>query len=984
MSAPRIRMRLLGPVTVEVDGSPLAVDTRKAVALLAYLAVTARPASRASVAALLWPESGDEEARGALRRTLSVLNAGVGGRGLAIDRTSVVLRDDEVDVDLRRFRAALARARDHGHPTDHACPTCLAALEEAATLDRGEFMAGFALRDSEPFDDWQAEEAEALRRELAGVLERLARARTAAGAWESAIVACRRWLELDGLHEPAHRLLMATLARAGEPAAALQQYRECVRILDRELGVPPLAGTTQLAEEIREGRMAGPPPGLPAIAAPAKGAGAPVVFAPIPLVGREAEIAALVQAHRAVGPDGRLLLIVGEAGIGKTRLATSLADIVRSAGGVVLAARAYPGEASIAFAPIIELVRVGLGRSGAVERLRTVRPDLLREATRLVPLPEVPAAPVAGSSLDPYGQARLFEALADILVALTTGSIAGLVWLDDVGWADPSTIEFIGYLARRLRDRPVVVLVTSRSEELVVGDQERVLGALDREGLVVRVELGRMDRADVAALATAALGSQVEPGRVDSLFERSEGLPLYVIEALAVPAPSDDPIPGGVVALLRARLDSVGEVAAQVLSAAAVVGRSFDLEIVRAASGRTDEESVDGLDEAVRRGLVREIAPEDGGDIRYDFTHGRLRDVAYGRLSLARRRLLHARVAEALDGPGGSGVSGIDRWSLIAHHETLAGRSARAAEAHRRAGDHARSVFSNAEAREHLEAALALGSPATVELHAALGEVLMLLGDYDGALGHLEAAEALAAPGEEAAIEHRIGLVLARRGDWARAERHLVAALDLLGPDLQPGIRSRILVDRSAIAHRAGDPVRAETLAEESLTLAEVAADPVAMARAEDLLGIVARSRGDLVAARGHLERAIAGIDAAGAAAAARAARAAGRLGAAAGSEAPADPDVRIAALNTLALVCADAGDRDRAIELLREALVLCERQGDRHRQAALENNLADLLQALGRPGEAMEHLKRAVMLFSEVGGRPGELEPEIWKLVEW
>jgi tetratricopeptide (TPR) repeat protein len=113
-----------------------------------------------------------------------------------------------------------------------------------------------------------------------------------------------------------------------------------------------------------------------------------------------------------------------------------------------------------------------------------------------------------------------------------------------------------------------------------------------------------------------------------------------------------------------------------------------------------------------------------------------------------------------------------------------------------------------------------------VELHAALGEVLMLLGDYDGALGHLEAAEALAAPGEEAAIEHRIGLVLARRGDWARAERHLVAALDLLGPDLQPGVRSRILVDRSAIAHRAGDLARAEALADESLALAEVAADP--------------------------------------------------------------------------------------------------------------------------------------------------------------
>jgi tetratricopeptide (TPR) repeat protein len=575
---------------------------------------------------------------------------------------------------------------------------------------------------------------------------------------------------------------------------------------------------------------------------------------------------------------------------------------------------------------------------------------------------------------------------------MTTGPVAGLVWLDDVSWADASTIAFIGYLARRLRDRPVAVLLTWRSEDLTDRDREGVLGAPNREGLAVRVELGRLDRADVAALARAALGDEVEPGRVDSLFERSEGLPLYVIEALAALVPSSDPIPGGVAALLRARLDSVGEVAAQVLSAAAVIGRSFDLGIVQATSGRTNEETVDGLDEAVRRGLVREIVPEGVSDIRYDFTHGRLRDVAYGRLSFARRRLLHARVAEVLSGAGSGLAAGIDRWSLIAHHETLAGRSAQAAEAHRRAGDHARSVFANTEAREHLEAALALGSPATVELHAALAEVLTLL---DAALGHLEAAAALAGPTEDAAIEHRIGLVLARRGDWARAERHLVAALDLLGPDGRPGLRSRILVDRSAIAHRAGDPTRAEALAEESLDVAELDADPVAVARAEDMLGIVARSRGELVAAQGHLERAIAAIDAADAIGGAKAAAAAAAsapsavlaadgASATTGSGAPVDPGVRIAALNTLALVCADAGDRDRAIELTREALALCERQGDRHRQAALENNLADLLQATAQPEEARDHLKRAVMLFSEVGGRPGELEPEIWKLVEW
>ena len=116
-------------------------------------------------------------------------------------------------------------------------------------------MAGFALRSSAEFDDWQADQAETYRRELTGALERLARGRIVGGSWEAAITAARRWLELDPLHEPAQRLLMTALAAAGESAAALRQYRECARILDRELGVAPLAETTALAETIRDGRF---------------------------------------------------------------------------------------------------------------------------------------------------------------------------------------------------------------------------------------------------------------------------------------------------------------------------------------------------------------------------------------------------------------------------------------------------------------------------------------------------------------------------------------------------------------------------------------------------------------------------------------------------------------------------------------------------------------------------------------------------------
>ena len=967
---PTLRISLLGPVRVTVDDVPLAVDTRKAVALLAYLAATERPASRESLAALLWPESGGDEARGALRRTLSVLNGGLGGVGLVIDRASVALRPAQVEVDLSAFKQALSRVRDHGDPADAPCPDCLESLDQAAGLDRGEFLAGFSLRDSEPFDEWQLAETESHRRESTGVLERLARGRLSAGAWSAAIDAARRWLELDSLHEPAHRLLMTALARAGEPAAALQQYRECVRILDRELGVAPLSETTAVAESIRAGDLAGSHRAAAPDGPTAKpDRGQTRLPTAIPMIGRDHELDDLFAGYEAVGPDGRLLVIEGEAGIGKTRLGDALAATVRSRGGMVLEARAYVGEQGIALAPIAQLIRAGLAPDGGPARLHSVRPESLGEAARLLPLPDVLADRTGASLLDPNGQVRLFEALIEVLLALVGGSMPGLIWIDDMSRADASTSELIAYLGRRLGGRSIGVLLTWRAEDAAAVDLRRVIDVPEREGRVSHVLLGRLDRTDVGALAVAALGSDVAPELVDGLFERSEGLPLYVVEALAEPDGSDDRIPGGVMALLAARIDSAGQIAGQVLSAAAVIGRSFDLATVRLASGRTDEETVDGLDELVGRGLVREIDPGLGADIQYDFTHGRLRDVAYDRLSLARRRLLHARVAEALMPPGSDGRSAVDGWAAIANHRTLAGQATLAADAHRRAGDGARSVFANAEAREHLEAALALGHPDVAAIHEALGDVLTLLGDYSGALAHLEAAAALTGPDRQVAIEHRIGLVLARRGDWPRAEAHLLAALSAGGPGGDASTRSGILADRSAIAQRSGDLERSEAFASEALALADEAGDPLGMARAEDLLGIVARRRGDLSEARLHLGRAIAAVD---------------RAEDGVGPDRALDPGVRVAALNTLALICADEGDRDRALALTREALDRCERQGDRHRQAALENNLADLLHATGRADEAMTHLTRAVALFAEIGGRPGELEPEIWKLVEW
>jgi DNA-binding SARP family transcriptional activator len=229
----RARLLLLGPPSIERGGKTIELDTRKAIALLAYLALSGQPQGRDRIAAMLWPDADTERARGALRRTLSTLRTGLGGDELRTDGLRVAL-DDSVEVDVRRFRALVGEGR----------------LEEAVSAYSGDFLSGFSIRDSVEFDEWQSAQAEELRRELAGALERLAQDDH---DLPRAIAYARRWLALDVLHEPAHRALMRLHARAGDRASALLQYRECVRALDRELAVTPLPETVSLARAIERG-----------------------------------------------------------------------------------------------------------------------------------------------------------------------------------------------------------------------------------------------------------------------------------------------------------------------------------------------------------------------------------------------------------------------------------------------------------------------------------------------------------------------------------------------------------------------------------------------------------------------------------------------------------------------------------------------------------------------------------------------------------
>ncbi|HET8587715.1 MAG TPA: BTAD domain-containing putative transcriptional regulator, partial [Candidatus Limnocylindria bacterium] len=231
----RLTLRLFGAPQILVDDVAIGIDTRKAVALLAYIAVSGSPQSREVVSSLLWPEYDAAHAGAALRRTLSVTRAALGGRWLLPAGRLLELEMRDLRCDVSEFRTALATVREHHRPDFEAgavlCDKCRRRLVRAVDLQRGAFLEGFSLRDSLEFDDWQIATATELRAELADALQRLTDAAAASGRLDAALRHARRWLALDPLHEPAHRHLMELHAAAGDRAAALRQYRECVRVL---------------------------------------------------------------------------------------------------------------------------------------------------------------------------------------------------------------------------------------------------------------------------------------------------------------------------------------------------------------------------------------------------------------------------------------------------------------------------------------------------------------------------------------------------------------------------------------------------------------------------------------------------------------------------------------------------------------------------------------------------------------------------------
>ena len=917
-----LEIRLLGPVEIEVDGAALHVDTRKAVALLAYLAVTGRPHDREHLVDLLWPGYDEERGRATLRRTLSALKSGIGEGRLEIERSRVGLREENLLVDLHRLREL---GELHPHPTGESCGLCLALLQELVALRRGDFMQGFILKDAPAFENWQLSQNEQMRRELGNVLDRLLDASIALDRLDDAATVAEERIALDPLNEPTYRALMRVHAAKGERGGVVATYRALVATLDRELGVEPLEETTELYRALSRGDASLIPPKPHAAAGDAD---------QLPFVGRTSEWERLVTTYQ--GNASLIIGIEGEPGIGKTRLVEEFVGHARSLGARTVIARSHQGESHVAYGVLTDALREVVTSRVSSQLSQAA----IEELARLLPELEVEPAesPVAS---------RFYEAVRSAFEEGLRGDRPGVVVFEDIHWSDDASLEVLGYIARRVAETGICLVCTWRGEEAENTEAiERIVS--DVPATTIRpTRFGRGELMDL--LAGADLEANAED-LVARLLDETEGVPYFVTEYVkSLRTGGQWEVPSPVRDLVTRRLGTVHGAARQILDTAAVIDRAVDFDLVCRVSGRTDLETADALDELERTGLMR---TNDDARARYEFSHDKLRVVAYEEMSPARRHVLHRRTADALieSSPDRDGSSA----APIARHLELAGMNEAAADYHRRAGAWAHRVFAHTEALDHFRNSLALGA-ASADVHEAIADIHVLQGDYAEAITSYETAAALAERPET--IERKLGALYLRRGEYDLAEVHLNDALARSDDEV---ITALILVDLSLSARRRGADEEALEHARDAARRAEKLNDPALRARVENAAGMVASASGRSDDAREHLQ---VSFDMATIAD---------------------DLPAMVASLNNLALVERSAGNTSEAIELTRQALEACRRFGDRHREAALENNLADLFHEDGRAELAMEHLKRATAIFAEVGADPHGPLPEVWKLVDW
>jgi DNA-binding SARP family transcriptional activator len=800
--------------------------------LLAYLLLNRdRACPRAELVDLLWPESPPAATDAALSALLSKLRRAVGPTAIAGRSELRLTADADIDVERAANGAAAAAAALHRGDWGGAVTAARAALE----IDLAGFLPGADVR-------WAQER----RRELEGVrlraLEAHAEASLRAGDLQVAERHARAAIAAAPFRESAHRLLMAIHEAAGNPAEALRTFEDLRLLLREELGTTPGAAAMAIHGRLLRGEP--PPEDWPA-ARPALTRWPPPLAAALGrhgLVGRSDEMTVLEECWRqAAGGGRRLVLVSGEAGIGKTRAAAELGRRAREDGAVVLYGRFDEHELA-PFQPLVEMIR-GWSGGASLDWLR--EPLGVRAAELATLLPELGPAPDHVASAHIPGadagaeRLRLFDAAAALLAEIGADAPILLV-LDDLQWADRPTLQLLRHLLRSPQPLRVLMLGTCRDREVPASHPlHGMLADVRREGLLERVPLAGLDGTQVRELVRE-LGVEASPEFVAALHAETEGNPFFIEEVVRHLGGAHDArslaeagVPEGVREVISRRLHRLGSDARTALQAASVIGRDFDFDLLEAVSPLEGDALVAALDASVDAGVLR----ESGRVGRYAFCHALLQATLYDSMSALRRARLHGRVGEAVSELRAGDLD--PHLPAIAHHfaqAAPAGQAQRAIDFALAAARRADRLLAWEEAAEHYRIALRTREEGGVRHDAVRAELMLALGESEDRAGAEDAARATFR--EAATTARSLGDVvllgraaLGLAGRWSALgrvdeERRLLLeeALVELG-DRDTTLRARLLARLALELYYSGDPERRLELSAQALSLARLTGD---------------------------------------------------------------------------------------------------------------------------------------------------------------
>ncbi len=855
MGAAPLSVRLLGPVEVVLDGEMSAPSARMHRNLLVALALQpGRVVGVDSLVHALWADTPPDSALGTLQSYVSTLRRDLGDRDRdqpVLDRRGegyvLVIPPDAVDT--VRFEQQVAAARDV------APAEAEARLADALALWRGPALGEVA---SEPFARPSAARLDELR--LAAEEARID-AGLALGRHQALVPEVEALVAAHPLREGLTAQLMVALYRSGRQADALRAFERTRAALVDELGLSPSADLVALEGAVLRQEVdalvspvgpttvappgAVPPglahPGLPAAVTAARRADSP-------FVGRAAEVDRLVAAWEDRARGRRVLAVNGDAGIGKTRLVAEVAARAAATGGTVLWGTGTADGGS-AYRPFVEALRPLV--AGLDPGTVMTGPGAVALA-RLLPELPVPGATAAATPAGAGGdRGPLFDTVTDLL-ARATGGRPTLLVLDDLQWADAASCALLVHLARAPELAHVRIAVTYRTEEATRPHPSAAsLAELRRLRLVEQLPLSGLDDEATAELVSALAGPRV--GEVeDDLHERSEGNPFFVEELVAHALSGGDRLPVAVVDLVERRLAGLDPEHRRALAAAAVLGRSFGIDLLALVVDRPAAALLDVFDAAVEANLLVEDAPPVG---RFAFAHALIRDGLLEGMTALRRAHTHLAAADAIEAlaaaSSGTAVEGDEeRVSELAHHLVQAGAAAdpeRTVAALHRAARRALAVAAYDAAEEACGLALervdlAAATPAATDLLLTLAEARTAVGDAGGARQvYRWAADAARAGGDGA----RLGLAATGLGagsgvgvpmNLMAVDHERVAwleeALALLPSDDETGVGAPVRALRTrflahlAVATYDGDLDRCDVVSQEAVAAAEGVADP--------------------------------------------------------------------------------------------------------------------------------------------------------------